>query len=495
MKSMRRQLILALLIGILLITGIVGAGLYIYVQRELTFQFDNVLSAKARAVAATVHLTQNDIEMSDPPETMAEFSRERRRAYFEIWNPDGSVFKRSKSLGDGDLSYQSAGNRPVFGDAPLPDQRNGRLVYLRFIPEPADEDDAPEGYVHGAGPRMILAVAQEREALDDPLGVILGSLVGGAALISLGVIFLVAATVRRSLAPLARVTEEASRINADSLEYRFAADQMPAELAPICHRLNDLLERLGAAFARERRFTSDVAHELRTPIAELRSLAEVSLRWPGDAAATQTGFGDALGIARHMERMVTTLLALSRCESGKQTATSSAVDLHQIVNDAARPLEADAAGRKLQFEFQFPDQAFVRSDPALLASIVSNLLSNAVQYSKPDSTIVCGAKRNAGNITLTISNATDTLAAADLPHMMEPFWRKDAARSPDDHSGLGLALVKAYADVLRAPIKTSLTGGNLFSMEIELPGEAPPVSPQLTPWQSSGQSISSGKAD
>jgi two-component system sensor histidine kinase QseC len=86
-----------------------------------------------------------------------------------------------------------------------------------------------------------------------------------------GTAVIVALTVRRGLRPLGRVAEEAATI-----------DAMPGALKPICLRLNDSLERLEAAFARERRFTADVAHELRTPIAELRCLADVALKWQGE---------------------------------------------------------------------------------------------------------------------------------------------------------------------------------------------------------------------
>jgi signal transduction histidine kinase len=116
----------------------------------------------------------------------------------------------------------------------------------------------------------------------------------------------------------------------------------------------------------------------------------------------------------------------------------------------------------------------IASDPDCLASIISNLLSNAVQYSTPDSTILCRAKSDTptGKFALSISNPTDGLTQEDLPHMAEPFWRKSEARSPDDHSGLGLALVKAYAAVLHLTVNFSLNDQNIFTATIELPAIA-----------------------
>ncbi len=469
---MRRQLIFALLTGVLVVAGIVGAGLYFYVERALTYQFDTALAAKARALATNVHLTFDGYEMESPPETMAEFSRTRRPQYFEVWDSDGAVFHRSPSLGSTDLPIQAAGERPSFVNLKLPDGRDGRAVFLRFQPRPADEDDAPPAGSYRIFSKMSVVVAQSRNSLDEPLNVILGSLFGAAALMCVGVIIVVPMTVRRSLRPLARVADEASGINADSLQHRFSVAQMPMELAPICQRLNDLLERLDGAFARERRFTSDVAHELRTPIAELRSLAEVAIRWPGDGAAADISFRDALEISRHMERMVTTLLALARCESGRQGSELVAVDLNQAIAAAWRTLAASASRRELEIDFQAPANAMVRCDPSLLSSIVSNFLSNAVQYATPKTHIACVVRHVESNIRFSVANKTDSLSQSDLAHLFEPFWRKDAARSPDEHSGLGLALVKAYAGVLHAQIDVTLSASNLFTISIDLPAAA-----------------------
>jgi two-component system sensor histidine kinase QseC len=484
---MQRQLILALLIGILLVAGAVGSGLYYFVQRQLNFQFNSALDARARALAACVHLTREGVEMSAPDDILAEYSRSRRPQYFQIWNADGTVFLRSKSLGPGaNLPTQAGFDRPVFRDVPLPDERDGRAAFLHFTPHPADADDVTDARLASGAPRMTIAVAQNRRAVDEPLEDVLVSLISAAVLLAGGVVVVVAITVRRGLRPLAEVADGASRINADSLEFRFPVARMPVELAPICQRLNDLLERLDGAFKRERRFTSDVAHELRTPIAELRSLSEVAIRWPTDAVAAQANFQDALQISRHMERMVTTLLALARCESGRQALAVTNIDLNQIVNDAWRPLEPADGKRKLRIKFALLPDAVVRGDASLLASIVSNLLSNATQYATENSEIDVSTIHGAGGVVLNITNQTEGLSAADLPHLFEPFWRKDAARSPDEHSGLGLALVKAYADVLHAKLEATMPQEKTFCITLELPavGSATLVTttPSVTGW-------------
>ena len=120
--------------------------------------------------------------------------------------------------------------------------------------------------------------------------------------------------VRRSLNPLRTLASCTREIGPDNLHLRLPTNGLPTELTPICSCVNDLLDRLDQAFKRERRFTSDVAHELRTPIAELRALAEVASRYPNDPEFARNALRDAVGVAKQMQSLVTTLLALVRSE-------------------------------------------------------------------------------------------------------------------------------------------------------------------------------------
>jgi len=115
----------------------------------------------------------------------------------------------------------------------------------------------------------------------------------------------------------------------------------------------------------------------------------------------------------------------------------------------------------------------VRSDPLLLPPLVGNLLSNAVAHAPAGGQIVCRAEAVEGAAQLSILNSNDSIEESDLPHLFEPFWRKDSARTGSIHVGLGLTLVAAYAKMLGIEIKPRLRCEGMFEMILTIPLAGP----------------------
>src|SRR5262249_9833052 len=163
---------------------------------------------------------------------------------------------------------------------------------------------------------------------------------------------------------------------------------------------------------------------LRTPLAELRTLAEVALKWPGDIDATDTAFHDVLAIARRMETTVTALLVLARGEAGQLAIHSEPVALAEFLNRIWSPLAAQAARKQTRFPLDVLPQLNLHPDPTLLGHVVGNLLGNAVEYSKAGGQVQVHAAAHDGHVDLAVTNTTDELTVEDLPHILERFWRK-----------------------------------------------------------------------
>ena len=288
---------------------------------------------------------------------------------------------------------------------------------------------------------MVLVVAADRRDLDHTLAM-LAALLSGCGLLLLGATSVVVPRVlRRELAPLDALAGRAARIDADTLSVRFPTEGLPAELLPISQRLNDLLSRLERSFERERQFSGDLAHELRTPIAELRSVAELALKWPESRDASTDR--DALQIAIQMEGIVTRLLELLRSERGQLSISTEAVPLDAVLRGVWRTFADRAAARRVHVTWDVPDGAVVETSPVMLRSILANLVENAVKYTPEGSSIRIRARVEAPHFEVRVSNRVDDLTPDDLPKLFDRLWRRDPARSGAGHSGLGLSIAVA----------------------------------------------------
>jgi two-component system sensor histidine kinase QseC len=268
------------------------------------------------------------------------------------------------------------------------------------------------------------------------------------------------------LRPLDDITRQVATLDVLTLHSGIQVQTHTRELAPVVNQLNALLRRLDAVFTRERRFSRDVAHELRTPLAELRTLADVAMRWPDDQQAVSAYFRDVQDIALQMERIVVALLALARCESGMQLPQKSRVNLRDLVEMSWRTIAREAHEKGVAFVCDVPAPLHIDTDGDMFIVVLNNLLSNAVTYSPPHHQVRCTATLHAEQVRLSISNRTDTLTPEDLPHLFERFWRQDPARAVSHHAGLGLSIVKAFADVLALEIDVSLDGHRRFHVTV-----------------------------
>jgi len=462
-----------MLLGLLALFAISETLLYLYMHTVLTRQFNAALAAKAQALCSLIKLQPNgDVELELTQQQVSQLGVNARFEYFQIWGEDGKVLLRSPALGIKDLP-QAVANTPLFEDIDLPEGRPGKAIVLRFVPVIEDEDVGNSNNqgqtAQVSGKSVTVAVAQDRGDFDNVMTLLLSALLLVAAFIVIGTVVVVSLVVRQGLQPLQQVAQEAARINEQSLDIRFSLDGMPSELQPICRQLNDSLERLQEAFQRERRFTADVAHELRTPIAELRSLSDVALKWQGDPKTSFSYFKDAQGIAQQMEGIVTTLLALARCQSGTMTIVAETVNVRDMVKEVWRSCEQTVADNNLVVNFELPLPMVMKTDRTLLHSIVNNLLTNAVEYTVKGGTISCTAQRSSSGMKLRVTNNTDLLTPDDLPHLFEAFWRKDSSRTDNSHCGLGLTLVDAYVKILGGNIDANMPTPGLLCVTLDLP--------------------------
>ncbi len=451
MKSLRRQLTRELLLALALLLGAALLLIYGVMWVQLNRAFNSALEARALGISALVEQENGRVQVDFSEKLLRGFNIERARRYFELRDTRGALIARSPSLQGNRMNPPPgpATETPVYWDLTLPNGRDGRAVRFLFRPKSASEHPA-------SGPAMAeLIVAVDREDLDEDLGGLFFAVAGCGGLIFLVVLFVVPRVLRRGLAPVDRLGEQVMRIDAGSLSGRLEADSLPGELQPITGRLNDLLARLETSFERERRFSADLAHELRTPLAELRSLAECALKWPEsrDPATDR----DTLAIALQMEALVTRLLTLARGERGQLAVRLEAVELAPFVAATWQPFAARAAARGLRLQLAVAPGA-TAADPVLLRSILANLFDNAVDYTPAGGEITVVSDAAGG---LRLANPAGDLTAEDAARLFDRFWRKEAARTGGEHAGLGLSLARSFAAAMGWRLSAAIEAGQL----------------------------------
>ena len=473
MRSIRAGLVVGLTIGFGCLLAAGGVALYFAVRTVLLRDFDTALLARAQALVTLTESNGEKIELEFSEQIMTEFTNGLHPAWFELWYQDGPVIERSPSLRGRDLSRHAAASAgtPLFWNLSLSEGRDARAVEMTFVPELADEKKTA-GKVIPAARAATIMVAVETAQLDRQLRAIAWVAVVGSLVMLTCAGLLAAAVIRHTLKPLERLADRVNGIDPAGLGVRFPGEGLPAELQPICQRLNELLERLENAFQRERAFSANAAHELRTPVAELRTLAEVALKWPESSAESQQAFADAKAIAEQMEGIVSGLSTIARCESGTEAVQRGPVVLEPLLQKAWHPFAAQVAEKALVLSMNIPAGVVVESDPALLGILFTNLFSNAVEYSPRGGEISVGIATSDGFTNVRVANATPDLIAADLPHVFDRFWRKTAARTSQNRTGLGLSICRATADLLGASLRAELEEGT-FVISLVLPHLCP----------------------
>ena len=480
MRSLRTRLFAYLVGGTVLLFLVAGFALIWAIATRLQTEFDRGLLSKARGLVALTEQEADRVEFEFKSELMPEFGSATEPEYFELWLADGSLFQRSPSFEVDPETRRAAlakssalAATPRWRDLRLPDGRRGRQIQLDFVPsrdpedDPADAAGGPAGKPEPSSVQTVtLIVAREREQLDaDLLHLKLG--VGVVAIVLvLALAALTQVALRVGLRSLDRLNHQVRALDVTSLGRRIDLDAPPEEIAVVVRQVNGLLARLEAGFKRERQLSSDIAHELKTPIAELRSLCEVGARWPGDRAAVEAFFEDARAVALQMERVVVHLLALARYDEGREQVWTTEVRVAEAVDAAWKSLARTAAVKRLDFRQQISPALCFETDPDKLGLMVANILSNGVAYSPPDTAIVCTSDELNGTSSVSFSNRADNLEPRDLAVMFDRFWRKDEARGDGHHVGLGLSVVHALADLLAIEIATRLDPDGTFHITL-----------------------------
>jgi len=469
-RSLRARLLAGIVGGMALLLTIFSLLLYALIAHALVGQFDASLVSIAQILATSVERDEDQIEMDLAVQQMPELQDSGQPTYYELRRLDGTVVAKSPLLETRDLPrLEDIGKTPVFTTLQNPDGKPLRVVGLTFVPRNADREGEQATAQPTNGESLALAVARDAADLQRQLRSLRWLLtVASGVVIGLSVL-IGTVIVGRGLRPLRLIAAEIAAINVDDLTTRIGAEHAPGEAIPIKDRLNELLSRLEASFNRERQFNADVAHELRTPLAGIRSTIEVALTRTRDPVEYRDALSDCLEIAAGMQSVVNNLLMLARLDARQITFKTEEIRLAELVNSCWRPLADRAYERQIVFENDIGEMT-CRLDREHLSMILTDLLDNAVEYANEGGHIWVAAQQTLHSTEITISNTGCQLAAEQVTHVFDVFWRGDSSRmGTGTHSGLGLALVQRLVRALGGGVTAELQQDGIFTVQLTFP--------------------------
>ena len=478
MISLRRRLLRSLLVGqtALLLAG--GLLLFFVVRKALLREFDETLIDRTHSFIMATEVENNTIEYELAGQPPREGRSGMSAEFFQVRDAQGKTLIKSAALGASDLpEAEIDGKHSAIESVTLPNRERGRYLTWRFHPQ------NPQNVRLDSG-ELRLTMAMSRAGLDRTLRIIGFCLFSGTLLLPAATAAVAIWAVQTGMKPLDEIAGQTSRIGARDLSFRFPTHEQPLELRPIAQGLNDLLARIETAFHRERRFSSNVAHELRTPISELSLLADVGVSEAG-LGTDRAFFTDVKSIALRMKSLVNTLLRISRCQAGIEYLAKEPLDAVALIQEAAKAEARSLIDRDLSLTLPDTASTLVFAERSVLSAILANLFSNAARYTPRGGRIECHLEKQKRTAVIRLRNTNPGLTEENLTQMFEPFWRADSSHADPDHSGLGLNLVEAYAHLLGAPFAINLEEPDWICFSLELPlarrASASARKPELTP--------------
>ena len=319
MRSLKTRLFVATIGSTSLVFVAAGIVLYLLIRAFLIADFDASLRVQAKALASLAEQQTGRIEIEMHPGQMPEFERRWRPEFFQVWSADGATIAKSQSLGKMSLDNTKFTGAAMCQSVTLPDGCPGRQLFMTSaIPreEGTENRDRKESGLGGeanmAAAHITLCVARDTLALGSSLSQVAWLLAAVSALASLLSAVMLMIVVNRGLKPVRALATRIAEIDDLNLSNRTRLASSVDELQPVVDRLNELLERLEKAMEREKNFTADVAHELRTPIAGLITALDVCVSRRRDEAVYREVIAKCLHTIHTMRDMVNNLLLLGR---------------------------------------------------------------------------------------------------------------------------------------------------------------------------------------
>jgi two-component system OmpR family sensor kinase len=451
-RSVRTRLTLWYMGVLALVLVVFSVGVYAslarYLYAELDYELNNTVGGTQ--VSLLRELAEGETVSKAATDALDEHIAPRQAA--AIFDPNGSLIAEDTALGGIHAPLPTAnlinGDQAALFTTSGTNSTDGRRVAVKRVG------------VSSPGKTYLIIVSQPLDEVINGLKTIrlifFLAICAALALAGLGGSFL----ARRSLAPVARMTERARKMSAENLERRLPITNPSDELGRLAATFNELLSRLDDSLSLQRRFMADASHELRTPLSVMRTATGVTLEQP---RRKESEYRDALKVvdeqARRLTRIVTDMFTLARADAGQRALNRTEFYLDKLILECVRAAEMLGAGKGVTIRVGELAETLYRGDEGLLRQLVINLLDNAVKHTPNNGEVGVSLEAHAAQLKIIVSDTGCGIPPEAQPHIFERFYRVDKSRSRAEASelgagaGLGLSIAKWIAETHNGYVK------------------------------------------
>lgn len=459
-----------------LILGIMGTSLLIFLILEFVVYFQNKRliyknldsETKQRASHIADYLKHDGMNLSDLKGDYAlydEFYSKKAKSFFDIrglfekkiWHSSKQKYSDGVIFPYGDEYFLK--KKHVSFSAELADKDMRIGVSALQMPAAIKEKFPKDGFI-------IITVGVDRSDADKNLRELAEhtsiSLALGLALLALTAYIVIYVNLK----PLKRLEAEVKAISPKT--FTPVSGSGAAEIGVLSGAINEMLDRLKKSYENEKRFTSDVAHELRTPITEMRTLIEVVKKFNLELSESEKiNYDEMYSCVMKMENIIIALLTIARCDTDMQPQARETFDLGEMCLDIFRKYDGEFLKKNVTREANIQTPLLINADKQLYYLVFTNLAANAAQYAPSNSLVSAQLISENGVFNFSISNHAPDLSPQDVEIMFERFWRKNTSRSDSDiHSGLGLSLVKSLCAACGININAGIDGDSILTITL-----------------------------
>ena len=467
--SIKRKLVnnISAVISVILFTIFLTVDLS--VDTWVEDQFNQSLTNKANYLKTLVEDDNGNVEFDFAGEFMSEYEQTQASEFYQLWHGE-AIFERSDSLDlfpNANLPFLDMPiNESKIIDIELPNGHDGRALISHFIAQKDDRSTTGLDVFN----RMTLTIAAPTDELNKVLIIIDVVFILTCIFGVFGVRYLVTRIVNKGLYPLHNLNDQIKLLDITGVAQTIESDFKVDEIEPIRNELNKFITVNQQLYSNEKRLTNDIAHELKTPIAELISLSEVAIRYPDDKRISDTYTSDVLNISKRMKTIVNSLLLLQRSSSNAFELSNQNIILKRLIDQVIEELTFKHLNISKRINNMLDDDLTIIADEFSLNTILCNLIDNALFYGITDQAIILDTIENEHSVTISISNKVGRLLNnEELSAIFDPLYQLDSSRTNNQRHGLGLSIVQSLCDLNGFKINAQNNKNNTLTFNLTLP--------------------------